>query len=205
MDFEFTTTTWIIAGAVAGALALLLVAYIVARLLARGRADDLKGQFGPEYDRVVQSTGDKNAAERELAGRMERVRSFSLSPLSENQRDLYRRNWRDVQSDFVDHPADAVLRADALVTEVMRTSGYSDVAEGPDRRAADLSVYHADAADDYRMFWRTADQARAGGASTEELRLAMRRLKRVFQCLVEPAAASQQERSLTTTGVRQTG
>jgi hypothetical protein len=199
MDFDFNTNTWIAAAAVAGALALLLIAYIIVRLVARKRATDLKDQFGPEYDRAVQSTGDKSAAERELAVRMERVKSFTLRPLAEEQRVLYERSWRAVQSDFVDHPIDAVLRADALVTEVMRATGYADVAEGPDRRAADLSVYYADAADDYRQFWQTADQARSGGASTEELRLAMRRLRRVFQRVAEPGGAPTPEPSLSST------
>jgi hypothetical protein len=187
MDWNIDTTTAIAGGIAAGVVLLLLLAGLVF-FLVRRRRSRLRDQFGAEYDRTVQRTGDRQAAERELAGRVDRVKSFELRALLADERAHFVRSWRDLQSDFVDHPADAVFRADALLTELMRARGYADVSEGPERRAADLSVYFADEADEYRQFWWAAERGRTGTASTEELRLAFRKLRRVFERLAEPAA-----------------
>jgi hypothetical protein len=185
MDIQFETTTLMLIGIAAAAFVAVVVAgFAINYLVARRRAGKLRNRFGSEYDRAIERTGDKKQAERELADRMERVRSFRLHDLPDGQREQYIRAWHDIQADFVDHPTDALFRADALVTDVMRSRGYADVSEGPGRRAADLSVFHADEADDYRHFCHTAERGRAGTASTEELRLALRRLRRVFNTLI---------------------
>jgi hypothetical protein len=54
----------------------------------------------------------------------EQVRdSLEITPLSERQREHYRAEWQQVQSDFVDNPSEAVADADRLVSEVMRERG----------------------------------------------------------------------------------
>src|SRR6266545_5468688 len=110
------TTTGIII-----AFALILVAAIVlALMMQRQRTEDLREQFGPEYDRTVSDHGDQRQAEAELAARQERVQKLNIRDLSAEDRERYIETWRSTQSRFVDEPVAAIKEADRVVAEVMR-------------------------------------------------------------------------------------
>src|SRR5438128_2407758 len=95
---------WVlIAVAVIAALALL-----VWQTLARRRTGKLRGQFGPEYDRVVDAAEHKRDAEGELAARQERRQQLEIRPLRPEAAEGYRESWQTIQAQFVDSPEAAV-------------------------------------------------------------------------------------------------
>ena len=59
-----------------------VVALIAWRALARRRTSELKGRFGPEYDRVAETAANRREAEAELAAREDRHQQLNIRPLS---------------------------------------------------------------------------------------------------------------------------
>lgn len=165
-------------------LAILAVAWVLVR---RRRGRHLKEQFGSEYERTVQQTGDRKAAEEQLEQRLRRVRGFDLRELGEDERRRFQERWTRIQSAFVDDPVESLLRADALLVEAMCACGYDDAGEGPVTRVEDLSVMDAERADEYRRARRIVE----GNGSTEELRQAMRQIHRVLDRLLEPERSAE--------------
>src|SRR5438105_4786659 len=108
-------------------IAVVVVALIigVAVAMRRQRSERLKGRFGSEYDRAVESSGgDRGAAERDLAGRVSRRKQLNIVPLAEPARQQYLASWQQVQTRFVDAPSESVRDADVLVGRVMNDRGY---------------------------------------------------------------------------------
>lgn len=147
------------------------------------RSRQLRGQFGPEYDRTVQQYQDPQAAERALEYRRERVEHLQIRPLTPQERAHFSEEWHSVQSRFVDDPAGAMAAADTLVTEVMQARGYpmGDF----ETRAADVSVDHPQVVEHYRAAHTIAERGRGGQANTEELRQAMVHYRALFADLLE--------------------
>ena len=151
-------------------------------LMKRRRSAALRARFGPEYDRVLQSTSTAAEAERELQQRQRRVESFSLRALSREQAEQFTDSWRMVQARFVDDPHGAVVDADRLIEDVMRTRGYP--IEDTDRRLDDLSVDHAPVVSHYRAGRDLVERHGRGDANTEDLRQAMVHFRALFDELV---------------------
>src|SRR5437762_9090000 len=103
-------------------IVVLVVVAIIATMAARRRA--LKQRFGPEYDRVVDESDSRLAAERELRDRERRHAELELRPLSDGSRARYAADWERIQARFVDSPNDAVREADDLVTRLVAERGY---------------------------------------------------------------------------------
>jgi hypothetical protein len=156
----------------------------------RQRTEELTGRFGPEYQRAVEDTGDRRAAERELAAREERVREMEIRPLDPADRTRFAEEWRQVQARFVDDPAGSISIADRLVQEVMQERGF-ETDGGFDQRAADVSVQHARVVPEYRRAHEIAERHASDGVPTEELRQAMVHYRAVFEDLLEPENARQ--------------
>lgn len=174
-------------------LAVVAVVVIVAgAVLAvqRGRSRALQRQFGPEYDQALSELGDRCKAESELAARQKRVAGFDLQPLTADARQRFAAAWQAAQTRFVDEPAQAIVDADALVTQVMEARGYpmGDF----DQRAADLSVDHADVVTHYRAARQMAQENAAGQASTETLRQGMIHYRALFEDLLGAPRGSEQ-------------
>ena len=163
-----------------------LIAVVVWRALARRRTGRLQEQFGPEYDRTVDSADSRRKAEAELQAREERRRELEIRPLTEAARTRYVETWRITQAQFVDDPRGAVRSADSLIQSVMADRGYP--VEDFDQRAADISVDHPQVVENYRDGHRLARASADGDESTEGLRQAMRHYRALFDELVEPAA-----------------
>ena len=170
-------TTLIIA-AVVIALAVAALAFFVER---RRR---LRQQFGPEYERAVRDAGGTTRAEAELAARAKRVSQYHIRPLSPEDGSRFSAAWRQLQERFVDDPAGTVSEADRLVTDLMAKRGYP-MADF-DRRAADLSVDHANVVTHYReahdIVTSAPDTQRV---STEDLRRAVQHYRALFEDLLE--------------------
>ncbi|MGW0661469.1 hypothetical protein [Streptodolium elevatio] len=75
----------------------------------------------------------------------------------------FRVKWQEIQSDFVDHPKDAVREADTLVAEVMRT----------------LAASFASRKDGLERQWAQGDDV-----VTEDLRIALQRYRSFFNRLL---------------------
>lgn len=164
---------------VAVVLVLLLLGLAARAQLRRRR---LQQRFGPEYDRMVQSTDSRRDAEQELAGRERRHAELPLRRISIDIRERYGTLWFGVQERFVDYPVEAVGEADRLVTELMTERGYPT--EGYEQQVADLSVEHANTLDNYRAAHDISGRAATGIATTEELRKAMVHYRSLFEELL---------------------
>jgi hypothetical protein len=165
---------------------LAIVAFIV---MTRRRTAVLREQFGPEYERTVETTGERRGAENELMERQERRQQFNITPLAPAARERYQQDWRMIQSQFVDDPASAVSSADRMIQSVMRERGYP--VEDFDQRADDLSVDYPDVVQNYREGRLLARAGRdMDKGSTEDLRRAFRYYRALFDELVGPAEAT---------------
>jgi hypothetical protein len=163
-----------------------LLAVVVWRAFARRQTGRLQEQFGPEYDRTVDSAESRRKAEAELQAREQRRQELEIRPLTEAARMRYVESWRTTQGQFVDDPGGAVQSADSLIQSVMADRGYP--VEDFDQRAADVSVDHPQVVENYREGHRLARESADGDGSTESLRQAMRHYRALFDELVEPAA-----------------
>src|SRR5919202_4278638 len=110
------TWVWIVIIA-AVVIAVLAVAWFA---LAGRRRRGLQERFGPEYDRTVETTGKRRAAESALREREQRHEELDIRELSPAARDRFFEEWRTVQVRFVDSPGEAGREGDTLVHEGMR-------------------------------------------------------------------------------------
>jgi hypothetical protein len=165
-----------------GVVTLLIVVSMIARGARRSRSASLRAKFGNEYDHAVSEHGSRKKAEQDLVQRAEQVKKYNIIPLSAADRDRYRGDWQTVERHFLERPTTAVVEADELVAEIMRTRGYpmGDF----DRHAADLSVTHPSVVDHYRAGHRVIGGA-PGSASTEDLRQAMLHYRSLFDELID--------------------
>lgn len=159
-----------------------LVAIVAWLLVRRRKTAALRARFGPEYDRLLQSTKTPSEAERELEQRQRRVQSFSLRTLPQEEAEQFVQSWRTVQARFVDDPRTAVVEADRLIEDVMRARGYP--VEDAAQRLDDLSVEHAPVVSHYRSGREIVARHGRGEASTEDLRQAMVHFRALFDELV---------------------
>jgi hypothetical protein len=159
-----------------------LVAIVGWLLYERRRSATLRSEFGPEYRRTIEATGDRREAEAELEARQKRVAALDIKPLPAAERARYADEWRDVQSRFVDEPAAAITAADALIGKVMEARGYpvSDF----EQRVADISVDHPGVVEHYRVAHRIAARKDELTTDTESLRQAMVHYRALFDDLL---------------------
>jgi len=164
-------------------VALVLVLAVAGVILARRRqSQKLQQRFGPEYERTVDETGDRKAAEAELADRERRHSELDLRSLRPEERAGYQREWEAVQQGFVDNPGRALNRADTLVVEVMRTRGYP--VDDFDRRADEISVAHPEIVHHYRAARDVHDATAAGPVDTEQQRHALTSYRSLVEALL---------------------
>lgn len=157
-----------------------LVVVVVAALVAwpMVRRQRLRSRFGPEYDRAVEETENRRAAERELIARERRHADLELRELSAEQKQRYTEQWAGVQEQFIDNPQGAMTTADRLVTVIMAERGYPT--EGYDQQVADLSVEHATTLDHYRTAHDIATRPDSSAVSTEDMRTAIVHYRALF-------------------------
>lgn len=161
------------------AVAVIVIVALVVLVLMRGTSRRLKKQFGPEYDRTVERLDSKEAAHEELERRAERHESYQLRSLDDAERDRYVQRWRQLQRLFVKEPANGLLEADNLLTDLLHDVGYPTGSF--DQQAADLSVEHADVTTDYRNGRAVVRDVHHGRAGTEEIRQALLHYRAVFE------------------------
>jgi hypothetical protein len=157
-----------------------LLAVVFAR---RQRSEKFHAQFGAEYDRTVESLGTEKKAQKDLNERRKHVETLKIHPLSAQQREHYRGDWKTVQAKFVDEPGQAVVEADRLIMEVMQARAYpvSDF----EQRAADLSVQYPALVSNYRAARAIALKNKNQQADTETLRQGVMYYRSLFDELLK--------------------
>ncbi len=165
-------------------IAVVVVVSLVAVGARRRRTAMLRGHFGPEYDRAVENSEDRRAAEADLRSREKQRAQFDLKPLPEATRLSFASEWRDLQERFVDQPAQATGAADTLITRVMEARGYP--MKDFDAQAELVSVDHPDTVENYRFAHAVQQRAETQQASTEDLREALLRYRSLFDELLRP-------------------
>ena len=148
---------------------LVIVALAVAWYLMRRR--ELQQRFGPEYERTVEESDNRLAAEKELRERESRHAELEVRELEPEARARYTEQWAQIQTRFVDAPENAVAAADDFVTELIGERGYP--IDDYDERLSHLSVEHARVLSDYREAHDINLRNQRGEATTEQLRLAV--------------------------------
>lgn len=170
--------------------AVIIVVAVVIALAALGwflyhrwRSKELRARFGPEYSRVVNQYGNEGKAEDALAARTRRMEKIHIRRLSREDHQRFADQWQTVQRNFVDDPAGAIQRADALVGEVMRAEGYPMA--NFEHRAEDISVDHPEVVQKYRLAHAIKERQAQGKAYTEDLRQAVIYYRDLFDDLLE--------------------
>jgi hypothetical protein len=185
-------------GVVALIVVIVLALVVVALLARQRRSRRLQERFGPEYDHVVETAGDRGAAERELKDRELRRERINVVPLDPDVRARYLETWQRTQARFVDAPVEATREADRLVTDVMRDRGYP--IENFEQRAADISVDYPRLVEDYRAARAIASANDRSEASTEDLRQALVHYRSLFEELLEVDGSHEAEHSAKEAG-----
>jgi hypothetical protein len=173
--------------------ALILIVIVAGIVLAAGfwftqrsrRRQELKGRFGSEYDRTIETAGSRGEGEKELAEREKRVELLELKELEPRETQRFGDEWRNTQGRFVDNPAASIQEADSLVQEVMTARGYPIT--NFEQQAADISVDHPNVLSNYRAAHAIAEENAVEPASTEDLRQAMIHYRALFDELLVPA------------------
>lgn len=175
-------------------IVMLLVIVAVAAaifLYMQQRSKRLHAKYGPEYDRLAQDFGSTRRAESDLERREKRLEKIHIRPLTNEERRRFAEAWRETQAAFVDNPATAVARADAIVGDLMSTRGYpmGDF----EQRAEDVSVDHPRVVQNYRAAHAIAVRQERGQANTEDLRGAMVHYRALFEDLLEQPVIAHEE------------
>lgn len=171
---------------------LAVVAALASRMVARGSAE--RRSFGPEYARLVEQAGARNA-NAEYAKRRRRVDGLGITPLRDERRTRYNTQWVAAQVTFIDNPVEAVRSAAALVTAVAADRGYEVSDSG--QLLTDLSVDYGNQLDGYRSALTVSRAAGDPGThaapgtaaitgtatGTEELRRALLGYRAMFRAL----------------------
>ncbi|MEJ3657537.1 hypothetical protein WEH80_31700 [Actinomycetes bacterium KLBMP 9759] len=169
-----------------------LVAAAAFVLVRRRRSSQLQQQFGPEYERSVEETGDRRAAENQLAERRKRHSELDIRELRPEERERFAASWDQVQREFVDDPRTALHDADRLVVEIMRLRGYP--VDDFDRRAEDISVEHPDVVQHYRDASRVRAASEVGEIDTEQQRQAVTSYRSLVHALLGGARPQADDR-----------
>jgi hypothetical protein len=174
--------------AVVAGLAIVAAAWMY---MQKRRTEQLRSKFGPEYERLVETGGDRRKAEAVLEERQKRIEKLDIRPLTNEDRQRFQQAWMQAQEMFVDDPRRSVAEGDRLIGEVMRARGYP--VGDFDQRSADVSVDHPMVVENYRIAHEIALRDRRGEASTEDLRKALVHYRALFEELLESRAAVAKE------------
>jgi hypothetical protein len=180
------------------AIAVVVVVALVVAGARRQRTATLRDRFGPEYDRAVDNSEDRRAAEAELRAREKQRAQFDVRPLPEATRLSFANEWRGLQEQFVDEPAQAAGAADTLITRVMEARGYP--MKDFDTQVDLVSVDHPNTVENYRFAHAVQQRAQTQQASTEDLREALLRYRSLFDELLRPEGNGSAEGSGTAEG-----
>ncbi len=125
-----------------------------------------------------------------FAAASKHVKALDIRPLSTTESERYLADWKKVQSRFVDEPGQAIVDADRLIMDVMRSRAYP-VSEF-EQRAADISVTYPALVSNYRAARAIAIKNEQHQADTEELRQALIHYRSLFEELLKTESVADQ-------------
>jgi FtsZ-interacting cell division protein ZipA len=164
-------------------IVLVLALVVGGFLLAKARrSQQLQDRHGPEYERALSETGDRRAAEAQLAEREARRKKVDVRDLSPEERQRFGATWTEIQRGFVDDPVRALREADGLVVEIMRTRGFPT--DDADRRTDDIAVDHPEIAQRYRDARAVRSASAQGSVDTETQRHAVTSYRELVEALL---------------------
>lgn len=137
---------------VAIALVALLVWAVMSSARKRREREALRDRYGAEYDHTISEHRNKRAAVADLKQRESEHEQLQLRDLNDADRDLIRRHMAAAQFRFVEDPADALMRTERIMVEVLRAQGYP-VAKDRDQATKLFSVDHPDHAQSVRTIF----------------------------------------------------
>ena len=147
------------------------------------RRSELKDRFGPEYERYLAGSDNRDKAERKLAQIVDRRDKLSVRELSSQEKSRFSDRWSAAQARFVDEPPAAVDDAEKLINDVMKERGYPVDDFGA--RSDMVMVDHPEIVQEYRSAHESHERHRASGKlETEDLRLAFMHYRKLFHALV---------------------
>jgi hypothetical protein len=184
--------TRIVAAIIIGLVALVVIVGISMLAHSRRRTERLRRQFGPEYERLVAEKRGRRRAEAELEARLQRVKALHIREIDPAKRMQLAESWQAIQARFADDPPGAVAAAERLVKEALEARGYS--VRDLDQCMADLTVFHAKSAGDYRRARDISSRAEEGHVTTEDLRQAIMSYRAVFEDVLEERVTSLESR-----------
>ena len=148
----------------------------------RRRRSRLQERFGPEYDRAVSASGQRDA-ERRLS-EVERTHDeLDIRPLPAAARERYLDEWRHAEARFVSDPRDASRAAERVVVRILEERGYPVDAD-TEEQAAHVAVDHPEVVERYRHGHAMLENV-DGAQSTENLRKAMIDFRAVIDELLD--------------------
>lgn len=162
------------------AIVVLLVLGIA--FMQNARRARLRRTFGSEYDRAVDRTGDRKAAERELVDRQKEHNKLTIRPLSATAAAAYRDSFARLQERFVDIPAAAVSEAHELVSRAMADCGFPTTDD--DTSASMLALEHGGVVEQYRGACDVYAKTQTGNADVASLREALLGFRTVLDRLL---------------------
>jgi hypothetical protein len=156
------------------------------------RRSELKDRFGPEYERYLAGSDNRDKAERRLATIVDRRDKLSIRELTSQEKSRFGDRWSAAQARFVDEPPAAVDDAEKLINDVMKERGYPVDDFGA--RSDMVMVDHPEIVQEYRSAHESHERHRASGKlETEDLRQAFMHYRTLFHALVglpEPVSAT---------------
>jgi hypothetical protein len=169
-----------------GVTGILLVLVVGITMVVRHRGDKAAVRRRRLRVKVDRSVVERGSGYRVQAKGLEpemRLEGGPFLALGEADRERFLTGWQRVEGRFADHPKNAVMEADQLVSSLMQACGYPVSDFTP--RAANASVDPLPLVEYYRSAHAIALRPGGDEPSADELRLAMIRYLSLFDELVE--------------------
>jgi FtsZ-interacting cell division protein ZipA len=178
-----SNATLLIIVLVAVAIVVSLVVFLVYRRRQQERQESARQEYGPEFERVAQERGSEREAEQELRERREKIES-EVQPLSEESRERYDEQWRQVEQTFVDDPKASLDDADRVVAEMLAERNFPT----DSRQEANESIgaVHPGVVEDFREAQQVRQESitdSEGGADLDKMRQAIQKYRSVYERL----------------------
>src|SRR5262249_7705431 len=121
-------------------------------------------------------------AEEALESRRRRLNELGVHALDDSERDKFLMEWVAIQAASPNDPGNTLLRADQLLTQIMRAEGCP--ADDPDERTVDLALLHPLIAEESRAVSAVSDRRNLGLATPEVCRRAVNRFSNIFDSIL---------------------
>ncbi len=166
-------------------LALVVLFVYRRRQQQQERQERARQEYGPEFERLAQERGSEREAEQELRERRERIES-EVQPLSEESRERYDEQWRQVEQTFVDDPKASLDDADRVVAEMLAERNFPT--DSRQEASESIGAVHPGVVEDFREAQQVRQESitdSEGGADLDRMRRAIQKYRSAYERLRE--------------------